>query len=176
MAVSLKSKIVPGKDLGNPSRVKDLPAGQDRLVMGTVFGEVTKLVERTMPTGTIYQGFGGTFEAIPSDPNMPTIRSGVLYLPDGFAELIRDPFQKMQEESGEEDATIRLQFGFEISAVKDGNPQGYSWQYQPLGEPAKADPLAALRAAVLGASPQQERLAAPESTEVNRGAKNARKR
>lgn len=181
MAITIKSKIVPGKDLGNPSAVKSLPEGQNRLVLGIVFGEVTKLVTRTMPTGQIYEGFGGTFEALPADNKLPPTRSGVLYLPDGFAELIRDPFKKMQEESKSDDndgTDVRLQFGFEVAAVKDGNPQGYSWQYIPLGEPAKADPLATLRQLVLGQSPQAARIAAPvaESEETNRGAKSARRR
>ena len=142
--VSIKSKLVPGKDLGNPSNVKNLKDGETRLLMGTVIGEVSRMVTRTMPTGEVYEGFGGTFEAIPADPNLPTVRSGVLYLPGGFFELIANPFKEMSAS----DDTARLQFGFEVYAVKDSNPQGYAWQYVPLGEPGKSDPLAAIRSSL----------------------------
>jgi hypothetical protein len=137
----MKSKIVPGKDLGQPKAVTLLPDGQNRMLMGTVIGVVSKVITRTMPTGDVYEGLSGNFEAIPTDPKLPTIRSGVLYLPDGFFELIADPLKTIQQA----DETATLTFGLEVYAVKAGNPQGYSWEYVQLGQPAKDDPLARVR-------------------------------
>jgi len=139
--IAMKSKVVPVKDLGDASRVKSLPPDQSRLVLGVVFGEINRLVERTNPTGDKYQGFGGTFEARPSDANSDVIRSGVLYLPAAFFDALAQPFNAMRQT----DADARLHFGFEVAAVKDTNPEGYVYEFLPLGEPIKCDPLAAVR-------------------------------
>ncbi len=142
MANAVKSKIVPGKDLGEPSAVKLLQGDNAELMMGTVFGIVSGIIQRKMPTGEVYEGLKGTFQAVPADPKRDTITSGVCYLPSGFYELIADPFKALQAE----DETATLKFGFEVSAVKANNPAGYSWKYQPLVEPSKDDPLATFRA------------------------------
>lgn len=149
MANAIKSKIVPGKDLGNPKKIAALPEGENKLMMGTVFGVIDRMVQRTMPTGQIFEGFGGQFEAVPADKDLPTINSGVLYLPGGFFELLAVPFKEASgaaEKNGTAAPTMR--FAFEVSAVKANNPAGYSWEYTPLTEPNTIDPLSEMRDAI----------------------------
>lgn len=138
---SIRSKIVPGKDLGNPKAVTLLPDGQNAVVMGMVLGHVEKIITRTMPTGEIYEGLSGFFEAQPVNVQLPIVQSGICYLPAGFFELVANPLKEAQKDK----PGAALDFVFKVEAVKDGNPQGYSWRYTPLLAKASADPLSALR-------------------------------
>lgn len=145
---AMKSKIVPGKDLGQPKAVTLLPDGKNSLLMGTIMGRVEKVITRTMPNGDIYEGLSGFFEAIPSNPELPIVQSGICYLPTGFLELLTGPLKKAQEAN----PAAYLDFIFEVEAVKDSNPQGYTWRYTPRVATTSADPLAHLR----GPNPQAQ--------------------
>lgn len=149
---SIKSKIVPGKDLGNPKAIAVLPETVRHLLMGTVMGRVEKLIQRTMPTGETYEGLSGYFEAIPANPELPVVQSGVCYLPAGFFELVAGPLTEAKKANPE----ATLDFVFEVAVVRDGNPQGYSWQYTPKMAQTSADPLAHLRVVLAPAAAQIE--------------------
>ena len=140
---SIKSKIVPGKDLGNPKAIAVLPESVRILMMGTIMGRVEKIIARTMPTGETYEGLSGYFEAIPANVELPVVQSGVCYLPAGFFELVANPLMDAKKSNPE----ATLDFVFEVAVVRDGNPQGYSWQYTPKMAQTSADPLAHLRVA-----------------------------
>lgn len=163
---AIKSKIVPGKDLGQPKAVTLLPEGQTRLTMGTVLGYVDKLIQRTMPNGQVYEGFSGFFRAIPADEKLPIVESGICYFPAGFHELIAKPFADAEVQAKEAGAPApRLNFKFKVEAVKDGNPQGYSWSYTPEIAAVESDPLAHLAAPdvkAISAQPQSQTEAAPK--------------
>ena len=165
--VAIKSKVVPGKDLGNPKAVTMLPEGQNRMTMGILMGRATNIISRTMPTGEIYEGLSGSFEATPENKDLPITRSGICYLPAGFFELVKDPLLTAQKENA--DAT--LDFVFKVEAVKAGNPAGYEWAYTPLMAQTTADPLAHLRgdAQKLISAPASQQ-AAPAQTEKPKAA------
>jgi len=160
-AKAVKAKIVPGTDLGNPKAVTLLPENERRMMMGTVMGYVDKIITRTMPNGEVYEGFSGYFEAIPSNPELPVVQSGVCYFPSGFHNLIAEPLKDAQKT----DENARIDFVFEVSAVKSNNPQGYSWEYTPKIASKSSDPLAHLRASTTEALTDQSH----EKTKGGRG-------
>lgn len=137
MTVSAKSKLVAASVFGDGSAVKAGDAA--RMVLGVVLGDAVRIVERSMPTGGKYAGFGGTFEGIAT--NGDVTRSAVLYVPDAFFPQINDALQA----AWKDDENARVQFAFEVASVKDAGPAGYVMQFTMMGEPSKGDPLAALR-------------------------------
>lgn len=138
MAISAKSKLVAASVFGDGSSVKTGDA--TRVVLGIVLGDAVRVVERSMPTGGKYAGFGGTFEGIAA--NGDVTRSAVLYVPDAFFPQINDALSA----AWKDDENARVQFAFEVASAKDGGAAGYAMQFTMLGEPTKGDPLAALRA------------------------------
>lgn len=157
-----KPKLAP-KDVGNPKGVTLLPEGQNRYLVGTIYGTATacKVRKVVKPNGDteVFEPIVGNFEGIPAEPMFRTekdgagvetkvqiaaIQSGVLYLPTGIHERLAEPLKK-------EDAQP-IDFAIEIYTVKAANPAGYSYELVPLLKPSASDPLQAIRLQVANKS------------------------
>ena len=141
MATVTKSKLVV-KNIGNPRAVTALPQGQDKLFLGTMMGVAEKLIARADAAGNMFTGLAGTFEGIPSDPNMDTIKSGVCFLPAGIMEMISTPLA----EAAEKGEAIKVGFAFECYSLKATNAAGYEYGFESAADAQAVDPLAELRA------------------------------
>jgi len=145
-----KSKLAP-KDLGNPREVTSRPDGDmTPHLLGVIFGRATRTKTKTFTqsaTGEVVtvDAILGMFEgrravALPNDDMSETvaIRSGVLYLPSGIADMIVEPLRA-------DDETV-IEFALKISTRKASNPAGYEYVVQELYQPqGVADPLQELR-------------------------------
>ena len=126
-----------------PKRIHGMPDTQRELSLGTLIGKATGVVRRTLPTGEVMEGIGGTFAFQPSDDG-DVISSGVLWLPSGVDNLVLDPL-RASEGTGS-NAVINI--AFEIKVIRADNPAGYSYAFRPLLEETvkvEDDPLGALR-------------------------------
>jgi len=151
----IKNKLVL-KDLGNPSKVKDMTGDKAKHVLGTILGIATNVrrrANRVDPT-RMDEALVGTFEGVPSDATEDRVSSGLLYLPDGMFNMIAAKLEG-------ENAADQVQFAIEVATVKANNPIGYTWAFTPKIAATEADPLAAMREK-LGIQPLA--IAAPETS------------
>jgi hypothetical protein len=134
-----------------PKRIASEPDTVNRLFVGTLVGRATGVVRRTDTNKQeTYEGLGGLFEANVTGSDAP-VQSGVLFMPDTFINsLIAMLSDKTDSKTGEiiTPAADAVQVAYKVFVVRDGNPQGYSWQLESIVDPTveKApDPLEALR-------------------------------
>lgn len=149
-SISLRNKLRPA-DIGNPKAIAALPENVLQLVLGRMVGVVNGVKTGTMPDKmTTYTALTGTFRGIPSDTERDIISSGVCFMPPNIQSMIEDQFEDELNSDGEviKEGIRSLEFGYEVSVVRSNNPQGYSWAFRPLIEPAASDPLAALMAKI----------------------------
>lgn len=153
------------RSLGDPATIpmRDDPAqnytAPNAVFMGLLFGRAIGISRRRSPDGEkVHEGLSGTFRAIPSKDRMKiddfspdnlvndkAMDSGIFYPVDFMAEPMLSAFK------GEQPAS-ELIFGYRVFAVKAGNPQGYSWQLDPIQEPTarnRDDKMDALQAQML---------------------------
>lgn len=155
MATAVQSKIQINKALMSPKILVTMPENVLKLYLGRIFGIADRIAKRTAPDLKTYEGLGGSFEAVPAkiegQEERDTIQSGVLYLPEGIYETVAN----ILKETDKEGVLVNksLQFGFDVFAVRASNPQGYSYQFMPLGKPTANDPLSAVRAEMLKVAP-----------------------
>lgn len=144
------------KDIGEPSKVKTLPADQNKFVLGTLVGIATKFVERENATKTEkFEGLGGSFRVIPAaDSGTEPLESGVLFIPEAFHNMISENLRQAQVN----DEGASLNFAFEVASIRANNPAGYSWELTPLIESTAENPIDKLMALIPA-------LAAPEHRE-----------
>jgi len=127
---SVRGKLVL-KDLGNPDAIKTQPENIRRLVLGRLVGIAEGFVERTDPkTSEKFEGLAGIFRSIPADSSEDELESGVLFIPDAFHTLIASQLRDAQKN----DPSARINFAFEVAAIRASNPQGRSWDFKPLWE------------------------------------------
>ena len=161
-----KSKLVP-KDLGNPREAAAKPDGDNTpVLLGTLFGRASSVKQKRFQqknpatgevvevvTDAIVGQFAGR-RAKPLDNGDGTetveIRSGVLYLPTGIAEMITVPLTA-------EDAPSMIEFAVKVSTRKANNPAGYEYVIEELYQPQGAkDPLDELRKLAVAGTRQIE--------------------
>jgi hypothetical protein len=141
---SQRSKLVL-KDLGNPDEIKSAPEAVRRLVLGTLVGIADGFIERTNPKdGEIMEGLTGQFRSIPANEASEELESGILFIPDAFHNLIAATLRSEKAK----DANAKVNFAFEIAAVRANNPQGRSWDFKPMIESETENPLDAFMANV----------------------------
>lgn len=141
---SQRSKLVL-KDLGNPDEIKSQPENVRRMVLGTLIGIADGFIERTNPKdGEIMEGLIGQFRSIPALETAEELESGILFIPDAFHNLIAATLR--QEKA--KDPAAKVNFAFEVAAVRANNPQGRSWDFKPLMESESENPLDAFVGAV----------------------------
>jgi hypothetical protein len=134
---SQRSKLVL-KDLGNPDEIKSMSDTVRRLVLGTLIGIADGFIERTNPKdGEIMEGLTGQFRSIPAKEDAEELESGILFIPDAFHNLIAGTLRTEKAK----DANAKVNFAFEIAAVRAVNPQGRSWDFKPLIESETENPL-----------------------------------
>jgi hypothetical protein len=134
---SQRSKLVL-KDLGNPDEIKSQPDTIRRLVLGTLVGIADGFIERTNPKdGEIMEGLIGQFRSIPAKEDGEELESGILFIPDAFHNLIAATLRGEKNK----DPAAKVNFAFEVAAVRANNPQGRSWDFKPLIESETENPL-----------------------------------
>lgn len=142
---SQRTKLVLS-DLGEPAIIKTRPESERSYVLGTLIGTATKFVERKSlkqnadGSQDIFEGLGGSFRSIPSDPEKAELESGVLFIPDAFHNVIANVLRPLIKEDG----NGKVDFMFEVSTIRAKNPAGYSWDFRPMISIAAANPLDAL--------------------------------
>jgi hypothetical protein len=134
---SQRSKLVL-KDLGNPDEIKSQNDTVKRLVLGTLVGIADGFIERTNPKdGEIMEGLIGQFRSIPAKADAEELESGILFIPDAFHNLIAATLRTEKSK----DPAAKVNFAFEVAAVRANNPQGRSWDFKPLMESETENPL-----------------------------------
>lgn len=139
------------KDLGKPDMVKvmteeQLKATGGKYNMGLLLGKADGVVSRTDDkSGQTYEGLSGTFIMQPSDPNLPELESGILWIPDAFHNLVSAKLREAQKD----DPNAECEFAFDVASIKANNPAGYSWSFTPAIPFAGKHPLDAMMAGIL---------------------------
>lgn len=146
-----RAKITISTIGGSPERAK---TEKKRVNVAQVFGIATgiKMVDNPMDDSKPFIAITGRFEAI----NMYTAetwRSGVLYLPGGFHEMIVSMLDDLRENKDSKYDKTDVQFALAIDAEPADNPAGYTYIAKNLLPISKADPLAMLRAQATKALP-----------------------
>lgn len=133
------------KTLGcNPSMVKTLPDGENKLAICRLYGKVQDVkYQENKDKGEVYTFFAGTFEGI-NMQNGEVLRSGKLFLPKGISEVVESEVKNLRAK----DDKASVSFAFEIRAVKATNPIGYSYEAAALKKPEAEDELSELRSAI----------------------------
>lgn len=137
-----KNKITISQIGGNPTRAK---SEKKRVAVCQIYGIATGLKAVDAPNGDTFIAILGNFEAV----NMETgdvYRSGTMYLPSGFHEVIQSQLESLAENREGRSDKPQVEFALAIDAEPANNPSGYSYVARSLVPPAKADPLSALRA------------------------------
>lgn len=167
-----RSKITIATIGGSPERAK---TEKKRVHVAEIYGIATgvKMVENPMDDSKPFTAITGNFEAVNMHDG-ETWRSGVLYLPGGFHELILGMLDELEEaiKLPDDDPRRRskfdkasVQFALAIDSEPADNPAGYTYVAKNLLPISKADPLSALREAAHAAlSPPAKALSAPEKT------------
>lgn len=116
-----------------PSAYKDAP-----VVVGYMVGKATGVRRGENPDGSSYVALTGGFRCFvgdvtpaksAADPDANSVASGILYMPDAWSAPM---ITELEKNPGSE-----IRFAYKVSLVKDGNPQGYTWQVVDM-VPAKA--------------------------------------
>lgn len=137
---TLKSKIT----LTNfrPARLLALPEDQFRLMLGTLVGRATGVVQRKSPEGEqVFEGLGGMFMA-QVDKDEP-IRSGVLFMPDSFVQpliaMLSDEVDKTTGEVVRKGADA-VEFAYNVWAIRAKNAVGREWELEAIMDPQAEEP------------------------------------
>ena len=105
-----------------------------------------KLVDNPMGNPPHFTALTGQFEA--TNHKSEIWRSGVLYLPGGFHEMILSMLEELTEaEDRSKFDKASVSFALHIDAVPADNPAGYAYVAKNLLPISKADPLSILRVA-----------------------------
>lgn len=138
---TLKSKIT----LTNfrPARLLALPEDQFRLMLGTLVGRATGVVQRkSTDDEQVFEGLGGMFMAV-VDKDEP-IRSGVLFMPDSFIQpLIAMLSDEVNKKSGEviRPGADAVEFAYNVWAVRSKNAVGREWELEAIMDPKAEEPV-----------------------------------
>lgn len=117
-----------------------------------VFGQCDKIKLGNTAYGETVE-FQGQFEAIDALTG-EVYRGSRLFLPPVIQEMVRAEVLAAEAANGEGKAGV--QFAFDIGADSANNAHGYQYTITPLTAPSAADPLAAMKAQLLGnAAPLQ---------------------
>lgn len=132
----------------NPKKAAASDDVNFRMLLATMLGAVTNVKDDEGPDGSPFSVMCGQFEATNADGEV--FRSGRCFLPVGFDEPIIASIKKAMKETPDNVPVIK--FGVRLYAIKATNPQGYSYEMEPLVEDkqdAAHDLLADIRAQVL---------------------------
>lgn len=133
---------VSQRSLGNPQMLiaDEKNKNENKFFLGTIIGNASGISRRTSPDGEkVHEGLKGTFETIPNSKDVEPVSSGTLYLPEGMVENFLAPFR------GEKPPTA-VDIAIEVYVVRAKNPQGYSWELNPLiAQESENDPLKSVR-------------------------------
>lgn len=160
-AANYRSKLTISTIGGSPERAK---TEKKRVHVADVYGIASgiKLVDNPMGNPPTFTALTGNFEATNAYTG-EVWRSGVLYLPGGFHEMI---VAMLEELSDDEDRSKfdrpSVEFALEINADPADNPAGYSYHARNLLPVKKADALSAIRSGLVEG--RKLLLAAPVST------------
>lgn len=111
-----------------------------------VFGQCDKIKLGNTTYGETVE-FQGQFEATDALTG-EVYRGARLFLPPVIQEMVRAEVVEAEQVNGEGKAGV--QFAFDIGADSANTPHGYQYTITPLTAPTAADPLAAMKAALLG--------------------------
>lgn len=127
-----------------------------------VFGQCDKIKLGNTAFGETVE-FQGNFEATDALTG-EVYRGARLFLPPVIQEMVRAEVLAAEAANGEGKAGV--QFAFDIGADSANNAHGYQYTITPLTAPSVSDPLAAMKAALLGNAPplQIANAAAPVET------------
>lgn len=126
---------------GDPKQKKDAGAKKE---IGTVIGRATGIKLIKMPNGDTFEGLRGSFEASNSDTGEIT-SSAICYLPAGFHDGVLEKLRG--------DDVAAVDFAYRVYSVPAGNPQGFSYAFEPLLPPKESDELSSLRALITAKKP-----------------------
>jgi hypothetical protein len=154
-----RAKLTMATIEASPERAK---TEKKRVQVAEFYGIASgiKLVDN--PMGDVpFTALTGNFEAV-NLHNGEIWRSGVLYLPGGFHEMIVAMLNDLtdNEERSKFDKA-QVQFALAIDAVPADNPAGYSYVATNLLPIAKADALSAIRTQMVLTKQERLALAAP---------------
>lgn len=114
-----------------------------------VFGQCDKIKLGNTAYGETVE-FQGQFEATDALTG-EVYRGSRLFLPPVIQEMVRAEVLAAEAANGEGKAGV--QFAFDIGADSANNAHGYQYTITPLTAPSAADPLAAMKAQLLGNAP-----------------------
>lgn len=136
---------------GSPERAK---TEKRRVQVCEIYGIASGVKLTDNPEGgPPFTAITGNFEAVNMHDGL-TWRSGVLYLPGGFHEMVLAQLEAITEdEKRSKFDKAQVQFALAIDAEPAANPAGYCYIARNLLPVSKADPLAALRTAAHKALP-----------------------
>lgn len=139
----------------------NMDKGVDYTIAGSIVGRATDFRTRKAVDGSdqVFTALYGIFEAIPVEGG-DTYTSSMLYLPDGFFEMIAEPLRR-KDASG--NLTVKeVMFGAEVRVVRAKNPAGYSWAVEFAKDPTAIDPLADMKRQLAAQVKKTPVLAAPQ--------------
>ena len=126
-----------------------------KIVVGVIHGFCNDKIVRSAPDGSgkQYIGLSGKFEAIPThDETKPIIQSSVCFLPDAFRDAVLQILAAQARGPNNDDKGVitGCEFAYSFSIFAAKNPQGYSWEAEPIGDIASTDPMERTRKLVEG--------------------------
>lgn len=151
--------VVVGSD--NQPIMESVQRGVKQTLM-RVFGQCDKVKLGNTAYGETVE-FQGQFEATDALTG-EVYRGARLFLPPVIQEMVRAEVIAAEEANGAGKAGV--QFAFDIGADSANNAHGYQYTITPLTAPSAADPLAAMKAQLIGNAPSLQigNSAAPTAT------------
>lgn len=124
------------KDVCDPHVILTQPDTVRRLELGGIIGKATGLTERTDDkTGEVSIGLRGAFRTLPNKienvADREPMESNILWLPD-FAHAPIEALLRKNMDSPSPDKNFAVNLGMKITVSRANNPQGYSWEIQPM--------------------------------------------
>lgn len=129
----------------NPSKVQDLPEGENKLPMAVLFGKASDVkYSEDRDMGVMHAYFAGTFEGL-NLVDKTTVISNKLTLPKSLSDAVEKAIKELQAK----DEGGSIAFAFELIAVKATNQVGYVYEAIALRKPEATDELGELRSFIL---------------------------
>ena len=156
-----RSKLTMRTIEASPERAK---THKQRVAVAEFYGiaDGIKLVDDPAGDQT-FTALTGNFEAVNTFTG-EIWRSGVLYLPGGFHEMIVAMLNQITEDKDRSKFDkAQVQFALAIDAVPADNPAGYSYVAKNLLPVAKADALSAIRNMMIASKKEMGLLPAPSA-------------
>lgn len=131
------------KDMGNPKIIATQPETVREIHLGVLMGQANDFVTRTIEKdSSVMEGLAGNFRVVPVDldgtvHDTEAKESGILWIPDAFHNIIAGKLRAAKAT----DPGATIDFIFDVVVIRANNPQGYSWQFNPIREFSGKNPL-----------------------------------